>query len=46
MESYLGLSDKLIPARERLSFALDIDTVEEAKQLVKLLGEHVSFYKL
>lgn len=46
MDSYSGLSNKLIPARERLIFALDVDTVEEAQQLVGRLGEHVSFYKL
>jgi orotidine-5'-phosphate decarboxylase len=46
MDSYSGLSDKLIPTRERLIFALDVDTADAAKQLVKRLGEHVSFYKL
>ena len=46
MEPYSGLSDKLIPPHERLIFALDVDTAEEAKQLVERLGEHVSFYKL
>jgi orotidine-5'-phosphate decarboxylase len=46
MDSYSGLSDKLIPPHERLIFALDVDTAEEAKQLVERLGVHVSFYKL
>jgi orotidine-5'-phosphate decarboxylase len=40
------LSRKSIPARERLIFALDIPTVDEAKQLVDLLGASVTFYKL
>ncbi len=46
MDSHSGLSDKPIPSHERLIFALDVDTAEEAKQLVEQLGEHVSFYKL
>jgi orotidine-5'-phosphate decarboxylase len=44
MDCSSGLSDKLIPARKRLIFALDVDTAEEARQLVERLGEHVSFY--
>lgn len=46
MGSYSCLSDKPIPVHERLIFALDVDTAEEAKQLVERLGENVSFYKL
>ena len=40
------LSDKLIPIRERLIFALDVPTVDEAKSLVKKLGDSIQFYKL
>jgi orotidine-5'-phosphate decarboxylase len=34
------------PARERLIFALDVDTVDEALQIVGQLGPEVSFYKV
>jgi orotidine-5'-phosphate decarboxylase len=40
------VSAKSIPAAERLIFALDVATVEEAKHWVELLGESVVFYKL
>jgi orotidine-5'-phosphate decarboxylase len=40
------LSEKAIPARERLIFALDVSTVEEAKAWVEKLGDSVVFYKL
>lgn len=40
------LSQKAIPARERLIFALDVPTVEEGKQWVERLGDAVVFYKL
>jgi orotidine-5'-phosphate decarboxylase len=40
------LSQKPIPARERLIFALDVPTVEEARQWVEKLGDSVQFYKL
>jgi orotidine-5'-phosphate decarboxylase len=46
MVSSSGLSDKPIPVQERLIFALDVYTAEEAKHLVEELGEHVNFYKL
>ena len=46
IESDSGLSRKPIPADERLIFALDVDTSEEAKRLVEQLGENVRFYKL
>ncbi|GAB6068195.1 orotidine-5'-phosphate decarboxylase [Methylothermus subterraneus] len=35
-----------IPPRERLIVALDLPTHTQAKQLVELLGEEVSFYKI
>jgi len=40
------LSDKPIPVRERLIFALDVQTEGEAKKLVEKLGDSVQFYKL
>ncbi|MGA2193280.1 MAG: orotidine-5'-phosphate decarboxylase [Nitrospirota bacterium] len=40
------LSAKDIPVEERLIFALDVPTVEEAKNLVEELGDSVRFYKL
>ena len=40
------LSTKDIPPRERLIFALDVSSVEEAKALVGQLGNSVMFYKL
>jgi orotidine-5'-phosphate decarboxylase len=39
-------SQKKIPRRERLIFALDVPTVAEAKQLVEQLGDAVQFYKI
>lgn len=35
-----------IPARERLIFALDVPSLEEAQSLVNTLGNSVEFYKL
>jgi orotidine-5'-phosphate decarboxylase len=40
------LSQKKIPRRERLIFALDVPTVAEAKDLAEKLGDSVQFYKL
>lgn len=40
------LSQKDIPRRERLILALDVPTIEEAKQLVEQLDDSVLFYKL
>jgi len=40
------LSAKDIPPRERLIFALDVASVEEAKALIEKLGDSVLFYKL
>jgi orotidine-5'-phosphate decarboxylase len=37
---------KEIPVRERLMFALDVSTREEAEQWVEKLGDSVVFYKL
>ena len=46
----LGMTDfistKPIPVRERLIFALDVPSAEDAKKLVETLGDEVSFYKL
>ena len=35
-----------VPASERLIVALDVDTKEEATEIVKALGNTVSFYKV
>ena len=40
------LSTKSIPPPERLIFALDVPSTEEAQQLVDKLGESVGFYKI
>ncbi|PWT83291.1 MAG: orotidine-5'-phosphate decarboxylase [Blastocatellia bacterium] len=40
------LSTKPIPPRERLIFAMDVASTEQAKQLVDELGDSVQFYKL
>ena len=44
MRSYL--SNKPIPSRKRLIFALDVPTAAAAKSLVERLGDSVEFYKL
>ncbi|HEO66399.1 MAG TPA: orotidine-5'-phosphate decarboxylase [Spirochaetes bacterium] len=40
------MSKKDIPSNERLIFALDVPTVDEAKEWVNRLGDGVIFYKL
>jgi orotidine-5'-phosphate decarboxylase len=40
------LSGKGIPVRERLIFAMDVSTHDEAKKCVERLGDAVQFYKL
>ncbi len=40
------LSSKDIPSQERLIFALDVPSVEQAKKLVDDLGGSISFYKI
>jgi orotidine-5'-phosphate decarboxylase len=40
------LSTKTVPAAERLIFALDVPSTDDAVRLVTTLGEAVSFYKL
>jgi orotidine-5'-phosphate decarboxylase len=35
-----------IPARERLIFALDVSDLDQARQLIRQLGDSVLFYKL
>lgn len=40
------LSKKPIPSNERLIFALDVSSVDEAKKLVEKLDDSVNFYKL
>ena len=44
--SATSLSQKSIPVNERLIFALDVPTIDEARQCVKNLGDTVIFYKL
>ncbi|BBL69841.1 orotidine-5'-phosphate decarboxylase [Methylogaea oryzae] len=39
-------STKLIPPQERLIMALDVPSVEEARELVERLGDAVHFYKV
>ena len=46
MSSQKLLSEKNIPVRERLIFALDVPTTDEARLLVKRLDDSVQFYKL
>jgi orotidine-5'-phosphate decarboxylase len=49
---YLAAQDRRLPARidippaERLIFALDVPTVQQARDLVETLGDSVRFYKL
>ncbi len=40
------LSQKPIPSRERLIVALDVPNTERARELVRELGDSVSFYKI
>ena len=40
------LSTKDIPPSERLIFALDVPTADEARRYVEILGDSVRFYKL
>ncbi len=40
------LSEKDIPAAERLIFALDVPTPEDARRMVERLGDAVRFYKV
>lgn len=42
----MTFSAKNIPAQDRLIFALDVPTADEAKALVEELGDAVSFYKI
>src|SRR5438309_9281500 len=46
MHGAFALSQKSIPVRERLIFALDVGSSEEARALVEGLGDAVVFYKL
>lgn len=40
------LSDKNIPSQQRLIFALDVPSIEKAKNLVEDLGDSLCFYKI
>lgn len=46
MNSTSLLSDKNIPVEDRLIFALDYPSTEEARTIVKTLGDSVTFYKV
>jgi len=46
MHGMFAPSRKSIPLRERLIFALDVGSAEEACALVERLGDSVNFYKL
>lgn len=41
-----GASRRTIPARDRLIFALDVSSADEARNYVDCLGDAVNFYKL
>lgn len=40
------MDQKNIPLNERIIFALDVETAEEAEKWVDILGEHVGFFKV
>ncbi|MCK4486093.1 MAG: orotidine-5'-phosphate decarboxylase [Desulfobacterales bacterium] len=40
------MKHKNIPLNERIIFALDVDSKEEAEKWVDLLGNHINFYKV
>ncbi len=42
----MTISRPNIPSRERLIFALDVPSLEEARSLISKLGDSVEFYKL
>jgi len=42
----LFLSQKQIPVKERLIFALDLPDTNKAKKLVVSLGDRIIFYKM
>ena len=46
LETRMWLSQKPIPPHERLIFALDVSSVNEAQKLVEKLGDSILFYKL
>ena len=40
------MKHKNIPLNERIIFALDVDSKEEAEKWLNLLGKHINFYKV
>ena len=40
------ISSKSIPTKDRLIFALDVESTEKAKELVRELDDSVTFYKI
>ena len=41
-----GLARVAVPAQERLIFAMDVPTADDARRLADVLGDSVAFYKL
>ena len=42
----MAISDRNIPLNERIIVALDVETPEQAKEIVKKCESHVGFYKV
>ncbi len=40
------MTDKSIPSKERLIFAMDVPSCDQARALAEILGDSVTFYKL
>ncbi|MCD6137417.1 MAG: orotidine-5'-phosphate decarboxylase [Deltaproteobacteria bacterium] len=41
-----GVADKMIPLNERIIFALDVESIDEAKKWVRRLEKDIHFYKV
>ena len=41
-----GVADKMIPLNERIIFALDVESIDEAKKWVRRLEQDIHFYKV
>ena len=41
-----GVADKMIPLHERIIFALDVESIDEAKKWVRRLEKDIHFYKV
>ncbi|MBW2013373.1 MAG: orotidine 5'-phosphate decarboxylase, partial [Deltaproteobacteria bacterium] len=40
------MNRKNIPLKDRIIFALDVDSLEEAEKWVEKLGSHINFFKV